>query len=126
MSNPPNTNIFRLALEIAIFVAVVVADAYGLIPITQTIFLLPLIWVLLRLRGERWSAIGFTRPENFVRSIFIGVLAGVLMELFAVYVTTPVISSFFGVEPNYSDFKDIRGNLTLLFIFLGLSWMLAA
>ena len=126
MDNPPRANIFRLALEIAIFVAVVVADAYGLVPITQTIFLLPLIWVMLRLGREPWSSIGLARPPRFGRSIAIGVLAGVLMELFAVYATTPLISRFFGVEPDYSEFKDIRGNLTLLFIFLGLSWTLAA
>jgi len=126
MSSLPKTNTFRLALEIAIFVAVVVADAFGLIPITQTIFLLPLIWVMLRLRGERWSAIGFARPDSFRWAIIIGVLAGVLMELFAVYVTTPLISGFFRVEPDYSALKDIRGNLTLLFIFIGLSWTLAA
>lgn len=126
VSDLPKINIFRPALEIAVFVAVVVADAYGLVPITQTIFLLPLIWVMLRLRGERWSAIGFKRPNNFGWSIFVGVLAGVLMELFAVYVTTPLISTFFGVEPDYSELKEIRGNLILLFIFLGLSWTLAA
>lgn len=126
MSDLPKPNIFRLLLEIAVFVAVVVADAYGLVPITQTIFLLPLIWIILRLRGERWSGIGFARPDNFVWSIAVGVIAGVLMELFAVYVTTPLISEFFGVEPNYSELKDIRGNLTLLFIFIGLSWTLAA
>lgn len=126
MSDLPKPNIFRLVIEVAVFVAIVVADAYGLVPITQTIFLLPLIWIMLRLRGERWSEIGFARPDSFGRSIFVGALAGVLMELFAVYVTTPLISSFFGVEPNYSELKDIRGNLLLLFIFIGLSWTLAA
>lgn len=126
MSNLPKTNILRLTIEIAVFVAVVVADAYGLVPITQTLFLVPLIWIMLRLSGERWSEIGFARPDNFGWAIGVGVLAGVLMELFAVYVTTPLISSFFGIEPNYSQFKEIRGNLPLLFIFLGLSWTLAA
>ena len=126
MSDLPKANTFRRVLEIAVFVAVVVADAHGLVPITQTIFLLPLVWILLRLSGERWSEIGFARPDNLGSSILIGVVAGVLMEMFAVYVTTPLISSFFGVEPDYSELKDIRGNLTLLFIFLGLSWTLAA
>jgi membrane protease YdiL (CAAX protease family) len=126
MSDLPMPNIFRLLLEIAVFVAVVVADAYGFVPLTQTIFLLPLIWIILRLRGERLSEIGFARPDGFGKAIVIGLLAGVLMELFAVYITTPMISGFFGVEPNYSELKDIRGNLTLLFIFLGLSWTLAA
>ena len=126
MSNLPKTNVFRLTIEIAVFVAVVVADAYGLVPLTQTLFLVPLIWLMLRLSGERWSEIGFARPDNFGWAIGVGVLAGVLMELFAVYVTTPLISNFFGTEPDYSELKEIRGNLILLFIFLGLSWTLAA
>lgn len=126
MIDPPKPGIYSLAFEIAIFVAVVVADAYGLVPITQTIFLLPLIWVMLRLRGEHWSTIGFTLPDRFGWSIVAGVVAGVLMELFAVYVITPWINTFVGVEPDYSDLKDIRGNLTMLFLFLGLSWTLAA
>lgn len=126
MNNLPKTNILRLAIEIAVFVAVVVADAYGLVPITQTIFLVPLIWIMLRLSGERWSEIGLARPDNFGWAIGVGVLAGVLMELFAVFVTTPLISGFFSTEPNYSQFKEIRGNLILLFIFLGLNWTLAA
>lgn len=126
MNNLPKTNILRLTIEIAVFVAVVVADAFGLVPLTQTLFLVPLIWLLLRLSGERWSEIGLARPDNFGWAIAVGVVAGVLMELFAVYVTTPLISGFFGTEPNYSEFKEIRGNLILLFIFLGLSWTLAA
>jgi membrane protease YdiL (CAAX protease family) len=126
MSDSPKRNPFRLVLEIAVFVAVVVADAYGLVPLTQTILLLPLIWLTLRLGGEPWSEIGWARPENLARAIGIGVVAGVLMELFAVFVTTPLISGFFGVEPDHSSLKDIRGNLPLLLIFLALSWTLAA
>jgi membrane protease YdiL (CAAX protease family) len=126
MNNLLRTSLLRFTIEIAVFIAVVVADAYGLVPITQTLFLVPLVWLMLRMSGEHWSEIGFARPENFGSAIAVGVLAGLLMELFAVFVTTPLISSFFGTEPNYSQFKEIRGNLLLLFIFLGLSWTLAA
>lgn len=118
--------VLRNSIEISTFVAIVVADALGLVPLTQTLFLVPLIWILLRLRNERWSTIGLSRPDNLWRSIVLGVIAGVLMELFAVYVTTPRISALFGVEPDYSNFKGIQGNLTMLFVFLGLSWTLAA
>lgn len=126
MTDQPAGGILRDAIEIVAFVAIVVADAMGLVPLTQTIFLLPLIWLSLRLRRDRWSTIGLSRPHNPGRAIALGVLAGVLMELFAVYVTTPRISAFFGVAPDYSELKDIQGNLTLLFIFLGLSWTLGA
>ena len=84
MNSLSKINILRLTIEIAVFVTVVVADAYGFVPITQTLFLVPLIWIMLRLSGERWSEIGFARPENFGWAIAVGVVAGVLMELFAV------------------------------------------
>lgn len=120
------TRVLGHSLEIVAFVAVVVADALGFVPLTQTLFLVPLIWVLLRLRHERWSTIGFSRPANLRRAIVVGAIAGVLMEVFADYVTTPAISALFGVEPDNSGLGGIRGNLTMLFVFLALNWTLAA
>ena len=116
----------RAWLEISAFIAIVIADALGLVPLTQTIFLLPLVWLSLRLRREPWSTIGFAWPRNAVRWIAIGVVVGIALELFAILVTTPWISAVFGVEPDYSDFEAIRDNLPLLLLFLGLSWTLAA
>ena len=113
-------------LEIAAFVAIVVADAWGLVPITQTLFLLPLIWVSLRIRHENWSIIGFSRPEYLGRTIAAGVIFGIALELFAVFVTTPLISTAFGTEPDYSEFAEVQSNLSLLLIYLALSWVLAA
>jgi hypothetical protein len=117
---------WRSALEIAAFVAIVVADAFGLVPLTQTVLLLPLVWVSLRLRREGWATIGFRRPPGPGQALAAGVAAGLALELLAVFVTTPWISGLFGVEPDYSDLAGIRGNLSLLVIFLALSWTLAA
>ena len=111
MADQPRAHTLRNLAEIIAFVAVVVADAFGLVPITQTMFLIPLIWILLRFRNDRWSTIGFYRPDNLRRSIALGVLYGVLMELFAVYVSTPQISAIFGVEPDYSDSKIFKGKV---------------
>lgn len=113
-------------LDIAVFVTVVIADALGLVPISQTIFLLPLIWLLLRLRGERWAAIGWILPPRCAQTLALGVVAGLLMELFAVYISTPAISALFGVQPDYSGFKVIEGSLKMLAIYLLLSWAIAA
>lgn len=116
----------RRWLEIAAFVAIVVADAFGWVPLTQTILLLPLIWLCLRLGGERWSSIGFAWPAKPAGSIALGVVAGIALELLAVFVTTPWISGLAGVEPDYSGLTQVRGNLTMLLVFLLLSWLLAA
>jgi membrane protease YdiL (CAAX protease family) len=115
-----------LLLDIAIFLTIVIADALGYVPLTQTILLLPFVCISLWLRGERWASIGFSLPEGMGRSISVGVVAGLALELFAVFVTTPWISGLFGVEPDYSELAGIQGNLGLLLIFLALSWSLAA
>jgi membrane protease YdiL (CAAX protease family) len=122
----PMTSRVRLVLDIAAFAAVIVADAFGLVPLTLTIGLLPVVWVLMRLAREPWSAIGFSLPANLSWSIAIGIAAGVAMELLAVFVTTPSISALFGTAPDYSDLGFIRGNLKYLLIFLALNWTLAA
>lgn len=116
----------RDILEIGLFAAIVVADAAGWVPITQTIFLLPLIALLLWLRSERWASIGFSRPASLPRAILIGSIAGVLMELLAVHVTTPLIFRALGAQPDYSEFSSIQGNLRMLAIFITLSWVVAA
>ncbi len=126
MVDQPKAGIVRNLVEIVVFVSVVVADGMGLVPITQTIFLVPLIWLFLRLGNAPWSTIGLSRPGNLKRAIALGVFAGVLLELFAVFVTTPGISALFGVEPDYSELKSVQGNLKLLLVFLGFSWVIAA
>ena len=113
-------------LEIAVFAAVVIADAAGYVPITQTLFLVPLIWLVLRLQRQPWAALGWARPPSFARAVAVGVVAGVAMELLAVHVTTPLISGAFGVEPDYSQFKPIEGNLKWLAIAVSASWVIAA
>ncbi|HET7201809.1 MAG TPA: CPBP family intramembrane glutamic endopeptidase [Steroidobacteraceae bacterium] len=115
-----------VVLDIAAFAALVAADAKGLLPISQTLFLVPLVWLALRLRRERWRSIGFSLPDRRGRAVAIGVAAGLLMEGFAVTVTTPMISGWFGTEPDYSQFAAIKGNPRLLLTFLALSWTLAA
>ena len=116
----------RTWLEIVAFVAIVIADAVGLVPLTQTIFLLPLVWVSLRLRREDCSTLGFARPRRAWLAITFGAVAGVLLEGLATFVTTPWISTSFGVAPDYSQFDQLRGNLPQLLLFLALSWTLAA
>jgi membrane protease YdiL (CAAX protease family) len=116
----------RLALELAGFAAVLAADAFGLVPLSLTVGLLPAVWLLMRLAREPWAAVGWSRPARLDRTLLLGAATGVAMELLAVHVTTPWISGLFGVEPDYSGFEFVRGNLAALAVILVLSWLLAA
>jgi uncharacterized protein len=115
-----------IVVELIAFMAIVLADASGWIPLTQTIALLPMVALALWLQGQPWAKIGWRAPEGWGRAITMGIVAGVAMELLAVWVTTPVIGRMLGTEPDYGALKAIRGNVKMLLIFLALSWTLAA
>jgi CAAX protease family protein len=64
-------------------------------------------WMLIRLRGERLADIGLKQPENWWRTIMIGVVAAALVFA-AMY-----ISEKAGFRRDLSRFKDAMGNLEL-------------
>ncbi len=64
-------------------------------------------WMLVRLRGERLADIGLKRPENWWRTIMIGLVAAALVFA-AMY-----ISEKAGFRRDLSRFKDAKGNLEL-------------
>jgi uncharacterized protein len=115
-----------IVVELVAFLGIVIADSRGWIPLTQTIALLPMVALAMWLQGRPWAEIGWRAPEDWGRAITIGIVAGVAMELLAVWVTTPMISRMLGTEPDYGALKAIRGNVKMLLIFLALSWTLAA
>ena len=115
-----------LMAELGALIALTIADAWGLVPLSRTPFLLLLCWASLRLRRLPWRTIGFTRPPRLGRAIAIGVVAGVAIELFAINGTTPWIASVTGTPPDVSDLDGVVGNWQALLIMLGVSWILAA
>ena len=112
--------------ELALFLALVAGDFYGLVPVTSTPFLLGLGWVSLRLRGLGWRDVGFVRPRSWSQALVLGSLAGIGMELFSTFVTVPFLSHLTGTLPDLSDFRSTVGNLRLLLVWLVLNWTLAA
>jgi uncharacterized protein len=115
-----------LGLELVFVLGLWLADAHRLVPLSKTPFLLLLAWASLRLRRVSWSGLGLAAPANWPRAIAIGTLTGIGIELLATFVTTPLLSSFFGADPDLSDLRPIVGNVTMLIVFLALNWTLAA
>ncbi|MEQ8945954.1 MAG: type II CAAX endopeptidase family protein [Balneola sp.] len=126
MEHNLNESKFILFVEILLVLAFVILDAYGYAFISQTIPILILVSISLRLKKDKWNSIGLSRTKNFFKFLGLGLIIGILLELVAIYITTPFISSLFSVEPDYSSFEGIRGNRSTLIFYIVLSWALAA
>jgi membrane protease YdiL (CAAX protease family) len=93
---------------------------------SKTLYLLLLGWGSLRLRGLTWKDVGFTRPRKWEIAIAVGVLCGIFIEGFELFVSQPLLVRWLGKMPDLSDFTVVRGNLKLTMLYLLLTWTLAA
>ncbi len=115
-----------IATELLAVAALFAADVAGIIPLSKTPFLVVVVWLSLRLRSQGWSSVGLSRPRSIRRALALGVAAGVAMEVFADFVTTPLLTQWLGGAPDLSAFRDLVGNIPFLGILLALNWPLAA
>ena len=115
-----------VAVEFVIVVALFVADFKHHVYFSKTPFLFLLGWISLRWRGLGWRDVGLARPVNWRRTIVIGVLCGIGMELLELFVTQPVLVKLTGKMPDFSDLGELHGNWKLMLLFVALSWTLAA
>ncbi len=113
-------------MELLLVAAVFVADAHHLIWFSKTPYLLALGWGSLALRGVRWSDIGLRAGPQWKVLVLAGVCAGIAMETLGLFVTLPLLVKLTGQRPDLTDYRDLVGNLDLLFRLIVGAWVVAA
>lgn len=114
-----------VGVEFALIACVFVADAYHYIYFSKTPYLLALGWLSLALRGLRWRDVGLEFGPQWRRLVAIGLGAGIALEMCELFVTQPALAALTGKLPDLSEFASLRGNLGLLLILIGASWLVA-
>ena len=81
-------------------------------------------WVVLKMRGSGWRDIGLARPQSWLRTLLLGVVA--LVGAVIVTVTVQLIAvNWPGLvldEADVSRFNPLEGNLLLLLGYVVLAW----
>ena len=113
-------------VEFAIVGLVFVADHYHFIPLSKTPFLLLIGWISLRIRQIPWSAVGFTLNRSWARTLIFGIAGGLILELFQLFVTQPLLTRLTGKQPDLSDFQSFHGNIKYCLLGLVFAWTFAA
>lgn len=129
ITNPPNWRESKLlaAFEIAIAASILISqNVYHILPVSEVPYIFLFGWIMLRLRGYRWSSVGLKRPDSWIRTIILAICAAVFLQLLSEFVTEPLITAFTHKPTDLSDFKPLVGNLKLTLIMLLIVWTLAA
>jgi membrane protease YdiL (CAAX protease family) len=112
--------------EFAIVALIFVADHRHLIPISKTPVLLLLGWLSLRARKIPWRSVGLTLNRSWSSTLALGISGGLILEVFQLFVTQPMLVRFTGRQPDLSDFAALRGNIKYALIGIAVSWTLFA
>ena len=115
-----------VVVEFAVVVALFVADFKHHVFFSKTPYLFLLGWISLRWRGLGWRDVGLARPTNWRRTIVIGVLGGIGIELLELFITQPLLVKLTGKMPDFSDLGELHSNGKLVLLYLALTWTLAA
>ena len=102
------------------------ADVHHRIYLSKTLYLFPLAWFSLWLRGLRWTDLGLVRYQNWRKTVLVGVLCGVAMELFELFISQPLLMRWTGKPPDLELFRALHGNTIWTLIALAGTWTLAA
>jgi uncharacterized protein len=113
-------------LEFALTVVVYIADWKHHIFLNKVPYLLLLVWLSLRLRGMRWRDIGFGVYGSWGKTLLIGLLAGIGIEMLELFCTQPLLARATGQMPDLSAFDQVAGNVKWLAISLVFTWTLFA
>src|SRR5215469_4815366 len=119
-------DIWVVSLELSILASLFVADAYHHIFFSKTPYLFLLGWASLRWRGMRWKDVGFTRPPSWRVALLVGVLSGLFIEAFELFISQPLLARRLGKMPDLSSFTEVHQNLKVTLIYLLLIWIVAA
>jgi membrane protease YdiL (CAAX protease family) len=123
---PSRQDVWLIPAELAILAALFAADAYHHIFLSKNPYLFLLGWASLRWRGMRWKDVGFARPRSWGVALLVGVLAGLFIEAFELFISQPLLARWLGKMPDLSNFAAVHKNVKLTLIYLLLIWILAA
>lgn len=111
--------------EIMIVIAIYVLKINGFLPMSKIPILL-FGTLSLWLRGIGWRKVGLRKPDNWTKTIFIGVGIACLDTLVGWFAVLPLLHKITGETMDLWQLDSIRGSIGELIFWLALSWPYAA
>jgi len=113
-------------LELALAAAFIVLTKLHRIWRPDTMWLLALGWISLRVRKRGWGSVGLRRPESWGKVFLAALVAAVALQAVSLWITVPLATRITGQPPDLSEFRQLIGHWKLALLGLAVTWTLAA
>jgi len=117
----------RLIIATELLIAVILQTLHAVRVISAAIiFLFVIGWLSLWLRKSGWRHLGLNRPASWLRTIGIGAIVGLVYQAVSLWLIVPLLHQLTNEPLDLSQFAPLRANVSLLIIYLTVSWTIAA
>jgi hypothetical protein len=114
------------SLELLLAALLFIASAFHHLPLGRGPWLLALGWGSLYFRKIGWRVIGLKWYRSWTTTVILGLCCGVVLELFELFVSQPILVRIIGKKADLSQFSDLTGNLKVTALYLLIVWIVAA
>src|SRR3989442_8501638 len=108
--------------ELLVAAAILAAGFAGILPFSATPVLAVVGVVSLWLRRQGPRAVGLAFRFDLVRTVSVGIGAGIVYQGFSLYIAEPAIARLTGKLPDVSLFAPLAANTPLLLLSLPSAW----
>ena len=115
----------RLVLSAELFI-VTILQALDALGFPAIFFLFPFSWISLWLRKIGWRDLGMSRPTNWLRTIGIAVMVGVVYTAIEIRLIAPLLYQLGVGSEDLSNFEGIRDNIPVLVFWIIIGWTIGA
>jgi len=77
-------------------------------------------------RKTGWRGIGLKWYRSWTTTVILGLCCGVVLELFELFVSQPILVRIIGKKADLSQFSDLTGNLKVTALYILIVWIVAA
>jgi uncharacterized protein len=113
-------------LELLLALGIYILRQHHILKVSAIPYLLLLAWASLRLRGVQWKQVGLARFGTWTRTLLLGVVCGIALELFDLFGKQRLLTRILGKPPDLSSFPEVQGKLGYTLLIIGLIWIVAA
>ena len=115
----------KLVIVSTLVIVLFLAGLDAVIPPAGIPLALVAIWLILRFTGGRWAELGLSRPASWKKTVALGIALGMALQFAAIVGLEPLLKVLGIATPDISRFDVLQGNVSMLAVYLTVSWTTA-
>ncbi|MGD8537365.1 MAG: type II CAAX endopeptidase family protein [Candidatus Aminicenantes bacterium] len=113
-------------VELGVLLLLIFARIIHVFPFSSIVYAFVFVLGSLFLRQIGLNGIGLSSTKSWSKTVLLGIGVGIFLQFLSLHGIEPILAKLTGHPPDLSSFAALKGNTKFLFMWLAISWTVAA